>query len=159
MLCYIQRGKLDNVSTEGIFYSNVKMFENLVRYKDNYTKFINFGSGAIYNNERNICNISETELFTNIADNPYGFSKYVISQRIHSLENFIDLNIFGIFGKYEDWTRRFISNILCRVLTGVPITVNQNRIFSYLWIDDLMPILDYFIEKNQKEKILQYCAK
>ena len=31
-----------------LFYTNVRMFENLERHKNKFGKFINFGSGAIY---------------------------------------------------------------------------------------------------------------
>lgn len=68
------------------------------------------------------------------------------------MDNFIDLNIFGIFGKYEDWEIRFISNAICKVLCDLSITLRQNRKFSYIWIEDLMPILEYFIENEVSYK-------
>ncbi|KKL09996.1 hypothetical protein LCGC14_2560250, partial [marine sediment metagenome] len=43
---------------------------------------------------------------------------------------------------------RFISNAICKVLFDLPITLRQNRIFDYLYIDDLMPVIDYFIKNN-----------
>ena len=135
-----------------IFYSNMKMFENLVRHKDKYGKFINFGSGAIYDTSKNISNIKENKIFDNIGKTEHDFCKYVMAKRIDSLDNFINLNIFGIFGKYEDWQIRFISNSICKVLLDLPITIKQNRIFSYLYIDDLMPILDFFINNIMKYK-------
>ena len=135
-----------------IFYSNIRMFENLVRHKDKYNKFINFGSGAIYDTSKDISCVKEDEIFDNIGKDEHDFCKYVVAKRIESLDAFIDLNIFGIFGKYEDWQIRFISNSICKVLFGLPITIKQNRIFSYLYVDDLMPILDCFIDNTVKYK-------
>ena len=135
-----------------IFYSNVKMFENLVRHKNKYNKFVNFGSGAIYDTSKKISCVKENSIFDNIGKTEHDFCKYVIAKRIESLDNFVDLNIFGIFGKYEDWQIRFISNSICKILFGLPITLKQNRFFSYLYIDDLMPILDFFISNNMKYK-------
>ncbi|MDR0646757.1 MAG: NAD-dependent epimerase/dehydratase family protein [Elusimicrobiota bacterium] len=135
-----------------LFYSNVRMFENLARYKDKYGKFINFGSGAIYDNSKDIKNAKETDIFKNIPQDEHGFCKYVVAKRIEKLDNFTDLNIFGIFGKYEDWEIRFISNAICKTLFDLPITLKQNRRFDYLFIDDLMPILEYFIENDAKHK-------
>ena len=132
--------------------SNVKMFENLKLHKDKYNKFINFGSGAVYDTSNNISNVKEEFIFKNIAKDDHGFCKYIVGKQIEELDNFIDLNIFGIFGKYEDWQIRFISNAICKVLFGLPITLRQNRRFSYLFIDDLMPIVDFFIENNVKYK-------
>ena len=135
-----------------IFYSNVRMFENLVRYRNKYKKFINFGSGAIYDTSKNISSVKEDKIFDNIGKDEHDFCKYVVAKRIESLDNFLDLNIFGIFGKYEDWQIRFVSNSICKILFGLPITIKQNRVFSYLYVDDLMPILDFFISNTVKYK-------
>ena len=128
------------------------MFENLVRHRDKYNKFINFGSGAIYDTSKNISSVKEDKIFDNIGKAEHDFCKYVVAKRIESLDNFLDLNIFGIFGKYEDWQIRFVSNSICKILFGLPITIKQNRVFSYLYVDDLMPILDFFISNTVKYK-------
>jgi GDP-L-fucose synthase len=131
-----------------LFYSNIRMFENLVRHKGKFGKFINFGSGAIYDISQNISLAKEEDIYKNIGKDDHSFCKYVIQKRIETLPNFVDLNIFGIFGKYEDWEIRFISNAICKAIHGLPITLKQNRRFSYLYIDDLMPILEFFIENK-----------
>ena len=135
-----------------LFFSNMRMFENLERHKDKYGKLINFGSGAIYDVSPNISDAQETDIFKIMGKDDHGFCKYAVYKRIEKLNNFIDLNIFGIFGKYEDWQIRFISNAICKTLYGLPITLRQNRRFSYLWIDDLMPVLEYFIENPAEHK-------
>lgn len=135
-----------------LFYSNIRMFENLVRHKNKYKKFINLGSGAVYDVSSNITNIKEDKIYNKLCKDDLGFYKYVVSKRIENLDNFINLNIFGMFGKYEDWEIRFISNAICKTLFDFPITLKQNRIFSYLYIDDLMPILEIFIEESVKYK-------
>ena len=134
------------------FFANVRMFENLERHKDKYCKFINFGSGAIYDTSKNISNVKEEQRFDNIGEKDHDFSKYVVSKQIENLDNFVDLNIFGIFGKYEDYAIRFISNAICKALFDLPITLRQNRCFSYLYVEDLMPILEFFIENDVKYK-------
>lgn len=142
-----------NVSDlNNLTYSNIRMFENLARHKDKYKKFINFGSGAIYDNSKNVTNAKEEDIYKNFGENEHSFCKYVIAKRIEALDNFVDLNIFGIFGKYEDWEIRFVSNAVCKALYDLPITLRQNRRFSYLWIEDLMPVLEFFIENDVKHK-------
>lgn len=137
-----------------LFYSNVLMFENLLRHKSKFEKFINFGSGAIYDTSRDITNIKEENIYQKIPSDEHGFCKYIQAKRLEA-ENkilgktkFINFNIFGIFGKYEDWEIRFISNVICKILYNLPITIKQNKRFSYLYIDDLMPIIEYFIEND-----------
>jgi GDP-L-fucose synthase len=145
-------GHRNALNPTNLFYSNVRMFENLARHKDKYCKFINLGSGAVYDTSTDIVNAKEEDVFKNIPADEHGFCKYVVSKRIEKLNNFIDLNIFGIFGKYEDWEIRFISNAICKALYGLPITLRQNRVFSYLWVDDLISILEFFIEGKPKHK-------
>src|SRR5437763_1861590 len=36
-----------------------------------------------------------------------------------------------------------IHNAICRALCSLPITLRQDRRFSYLFIDDLMPVIDW----------------
>ncbi len=135
-----------------LFYSNVRMFMNLERHKDKYEKFINFGSGAVYDVSKDNFNVKETDIFKNFGKDDHSYCKYVVQKLINNLDGFVDLNIFGIFGKYEDWEIRFISNAICKAMYNLPITLRQNRRFSYLFVEDLMPILDYFIENDAKYK-------
>lgn len=135
-----------------LFYSNVRIFENLERHKNKYKKFINFGSGAIYDMFTDVTNAREEDIYKKMGKDDHSFCKYVISKQIDNLDNFVDLNIFGIFGKHEDWEIRFISNAICKALYDLPITIRQNRRFSYLFVEDLMPILEYFIGNDAKHK-------
>ena len=135
-----------------LFYTNMRMFENLVRHTDKFGKLINFGSGAVYDIAADNRLVTEDQIGLRCGKDEHSFCKYVVHQRIEALKNVIDLNIFGIFGKYEDWEIRFISNAICKTIFGLPITLRQNRRFSYLYVSDLMPILEYFIENTPKYK-------
>ena len=150
--CAAKPGHRNAKDKTNLFYSNLRMFENLERQKDKYSKFINIGSGAIYDVSQNISDIEEDDLLKSIPADEHGFCKYVEHKLIEKLDSFIDLNIFGIFGKYEDWEIRFISNAICKTIFDLPITIRQNRRFSYLFINDLMPILDYFIQNDVEYK-------
>ena len=135
-----------------LFYTNLRMFENLVRHADKFGKLINFGSGAVYDSAADNRLVTEDQIGLRCGKDEHSFCKYVVHQRIKALSNAVDLNIFGIFGKYEDWEIRFVSNAICKTLFGLPITLRQNRRFSYLYINDLMPVLDYFIENTPAHK-------
>ena len=135
-----------------LFYTNIRMFENLVRHQDKFGKLIHFGSGAVYDVAADNRLVTEDQIGKHCGQDGHSFCKYVIHKRTETLPNVIELNIFGIFGKYEDWEIRFISNAICKTLFGLPITLRQNRRFSYLYISDLMPILDYFIEHDAAHK-------
>lgn len=148
----VKPGHRNAKDSTNLFYSNVRMFANLERHKDKFKKFINFGSGAIYDVSANNSNVKEDEIFKRLWKDDHSFCKYIEHKLIENLDGFVDLNIFGIFGKYEDYEIRFISNAICKAINGLPITLRQNRRFSYLYIDDLMPILEHFIENDAKYK-------
>lgn len=131
---------------------NMEIFENLAKHKNKYEKFINLGSGAIYNLSKNIIYAEEKDILKAPPQDEFSLLKFNMYKKIIELEGFIDLNIFGIFGRYEDYSIRFISNAICKTLFDLPITLKQDRNFSYLFIEDLMPILEFFIENTAEYK-------
>lgn len=136
--------------TSNLFYTNTRMFFNLERHKNEYEKMIVLGSGAIYDMRNYRPKMKEEEWKDYIPADEHGYCKYVCEKVIESSHNIYDLRIFGIFGKYEDYAIRFISNAICKTLFNLPITIKQNRKFDYLYIDDLMPVLDWFINQTPK---------
>lgn len=133
-------------------YNNLRMFFNIIRNADAFGKLIYLSSGAVYDITKPMVNVREDDFGTFIPSDEHGFSKYIIAKYIEKLDNIIELRIFGIFGKYEDYAIRFISNAICKTIFDLPITIKQNRKFDYLFVNDLMPIIDYFIENSGKYK-------
>lgn len=148
----VKPGHRAAIDRTNLLYTNVRMFENLERNRDKFGKLINFGSGAIYDVAQNNADVTEADIYKNMGTDEHSFTKYIVHKQIDHLPNFYDLNIFGIFGKHEDYSIRFISNAICKSLFDMPITLRQNRRFSYLYVDDLMPILEWFIENKPKFK-------
>jgi UDP-glucose 4-epimerase len=129
-------------------YHNTRMFFNIVRNSDRFKKMIFLGSGLTYDMRYYQPRMKEEYFDTHVPVDEGGFSKYIISKYIEKVENIIELRVFGIFGKYEDYAIRFISNAICKTLFDLPITIKQNRKFDYIYIDDLMPIIDHFLENK-----------
>jgi len=148
----IKPGHRNAKDLSNLFYTNIRIFENLERNKEKFDKFINFGSGAIYDMMDNNFNVKEDEIYQRMGKDEHSFCKYVMHKQIDKLDNFMDLNIFGIFGKYEDYAIRFISNACCKALFDLPITLRQNRRFSYLDVTDLPFILECLIENKTQYK-------
>ena len=88
-----RRIKQDDYDT---VYKNLLMFENLMKFVDQFKMIINFDSAAIYDRETDILNRKECELFT-IPTDFYGFSKYIIYQRSLLYPNIYNFRIFNIF--------------------------------------------------------------
>ena len=136
---------------------NLRMFYNLERCKDYYGKMYYFGSGAEYDMQHYIPVMKEEYFDTHVPKDPYGFSKYVMSKSCRADGNIYDLRLFGVYGKYEELERRFISNAICRALKGKDITIQKNVYFDYLWIDDLCDIMRWFIENEPKYHHYNVC--
>lgn len=129
-------------------YNNLRMFFNIIRNGKCFGKMIFLSSGAVYDASKPLIKVNEDFFDTSIPSDEHGFSKYVIAKHIEKLNNIVELRLFGIFGKYEDYSIRFISNAICKSIFALPITIKQDRRLDYIYIDDLMPVLDYFIKNN-----------
>jgi len=128
-----------------VLEKNLRMFFNIAENQDHFSKLIQLGSGAEYNKNRNLQNIRENEFGKVIPLDEYGFAKYIISKYIENTEKMYCLRLFGIFGRYEDYEFKFISNAIVKNLLHMPVKIRQNVNFSWLYIDDFLKILDYFL--------------
>jgi len=137
---------------EDIFYSDMLMFLNLLHNSNHYKKMIVLSSGAIYDQRYQIKNAKEDEYASKLPKDEHGLFRHVSARLISQSKKIIELRIFGIFGPYEDYSIRFISNAICKSIFNLPITIKQNRKFHYLYIKDLMPILDFFIRNKTKRR-------
>lgn len=134
---------------------NLRMYHNFAEHSDFYEKMIYLGSGAEYNKQYPICSVKEVDVGKTIPVDQYGLMKYTVNRLIEKSSNIYNFRLFGIFGKYEIWYRRFISNICCKSLFGLPLTIRQNVYFDYLFIEDFLQILDKFL-KIQHPKFHSY---
>lgn len=137
---------------ENIFLENRDMFLNLANNPDHFGRIIFLGSGAEYGKQDPVVKIKETDFGKKQPQDEYGRAKYFASEYIATRENIVNLRCFGIFGKYEDYTTRFISNAITRALCGLSIILKQNVKFDYVYVRDLARIIEYFIEHKPKEK-------
>lgn len=149
--------KSDHISN--VVEKNLRMFFNLSENSDHFDKMIHLGSGAEYDKKNMNPSIKENEIGFNIPQDDYGFSKYVISEYIeNSPENIYCLKLFGIFGPYEDYEFKFISNSIVKNLLHFPITIMQNVYFDWLYIEDFLHIMDYFLKNIPSYKNYNACS-
>jgi GDP-L-fucose synthase len=55
--------------------------------------------------------------------------------------------LFGIFGPYENFMRRFISNNICRAMADQSISINRDMFFDFIDVHDLAIFLEGLIFK------------
>lgn len=144
----VRPGHRNAADRSGQLFHNTRMFFNIARNADRFNKLIFIGSGLVYDLRHYVPKMKEEYFDANVPADEGGFSKYITAKYIEKTDNIVELRIFGVFGRYEDYAIRFISNAICKTLYDLPITIRQNRRFDYIYIEDLMPILDYFIHHN-----------
>ena len=131
---------------------NLRMFHNFARYSDCYGRMIYTGSGAEYDKRYPIHMVREEDLVNHSRPtDQYGLMKYTVNQTIEQSENMYNLRLFGIFGKYEYWKTKYISNLCCKSLKGLPLTMRRNCYFDYLWIEDFCHMLEAFMKLNRPQ--------
>lgn len=125
---------------ENTLKSNVNMFNNLLNNKSKFNKLISLGSGA--------------EIFQ--QNTFYGKSKKIINDLIQKENNFYNTRIFGIFDENEPHTRFIKSNIL-RYLNKQPIEIHSNKIMDFIYMEDFVDIVNYYINYNNLPKEINCC--
>lgn len=126
----------------------LRMFHNFAHHSDLFGKMIYFGSGAEYGRQLPTEQVTEQDFGRTIPSDSYGFALYQMSEIAMRSDNIYNLRLFGIFGKYELWNRRFISNCVCKALYGYPLTIRRDRVMDYLDIDDLCKMVDWCMRNN-----------
>lgn len=139
-----------NKDAAKILEYNLRIFHNFYIHSELFGKMFYTGSGAEYDKRYPIVSVSEDDLkFHSIPVDQYGLMKYTINQLIEQSRNIYNLRLFGIFGKYEYWKTKYISNLCCKSLKGLPLTMRKNCYFDYLWIDDFCRMVEMLITINK----------
>lgn len=146
----ISGGRRTKQENGDVVYENLLMFENLVKFADKFKLIINFDSGAIYDRSYNIYCRDEPELFT-IPNDYYGFSKYLIYKRSLQYKNIVNFRIFNIFHVNEE-PDRFVKSCFLAKKNGTPITIFQDKYFDFMYEDDFIKIVKYYID-NYSSKL------
>lgn len=141
--------------------NSVSMLNNILANKNFFGKLIFLGSGGEYNPRLYKPLMKENFTKNSYPENGYYLSKFICGREIEfsEMKNIFNLRIFGIYGPYELYQKRFISNNICRVLSGLPISLNRDMKFDYLYINDLFKIIKIFINNdNFKFKTYNVCS-
>lgn len=139
------------------YFNDMLMFLNIEKISRFVEKVLYFGSGAEYDKSKNIKMAKEDEIGINIPVNEYGLAKYTMNLIARKSANIYNLRLFGVFGKYELWEMKFISNLCCKSIFGLPLTIRKDCFFDYLYIDDLISIVKWFLENNPKYHDYNIC--
>ena len=117
------------IDDKSIVYRNMLMLENLYRHIDKVGRFINFDSGVSLD----------------FPLDPYGFSKYCISQRVFNHYKGINLRVWGCFGEHED-KERFFYRSINNYIQKKDIVIYKDKQMDFIYANDLYKILCPYLE-------------
>ncbi|KFN39362.1 MAG: sugar epimerase, partial [Sulfuricurvum sp. MLSB] len=147
------RGGSRDSGNENIVHDNLRMFFNIVKHSDKVSKIIHFGSGAEYSKHKPIVDAKEDHADITIPLDEYGFYKSICSKFIEKSNNNLNFRIFGCYGEYENYEFKFISNAIVKNLLHLPITINKNVFFDYIYVGDLVKVVTHFLENDTVHKV------
>ncbi len=138
----VKPGHRNAADTAALAYDNLRQFFALTRCRAEFGRLVVLGSGAVYGAHRSISSAREEDLGVVVPEDEHGFSKYVEALHLGGDQDAVELRPFGVFGPEEDYAIRFISNACCKVLFGLPVTLRRDRLFSYVWVDDVADVVE-----------------
>jgi GDP-L-fucose synthase len=92
-----------------------------------------------------------------VPTDQYGYSKYLMTHYAMQTDNVFNLRLFGVFGEFDNWRYRFISNICAHAVLGLPIHIHQNSLMDFLYADDLAQIVSWFIDNQPAHQVYNVC--
>lgn len=116
-----------------VVIKNLLMYDNLIKCRSHFNKFIHFGSGA------------EIKHST-----PYGFSKHIIKQLMKPDLKSVNVRIYAVFDENELGTRFIKSNIL-RYINRENIIIHQDKKMDFFYMKDLVSLIEWLINQREEE--------
>ena len=145
-------GRRTKAEDYDVFYINLLMFENLMKYSYKFKMIFNMDYGAIYDRNIDILNRKEEEMNT-IPEDFYGFSKYVIYQRSLNHKNLYNLRIFNIFHPNEE-DNRFIKLCFSNSKNDTVMNIQDDKYFDFVYYLDFIKIIEYYVNNIDNQEIL-----
>ena len=129
-----------------VLYKNLAMFYNLLAHQDKFGKIINFGSGAELDRTQDI-DLSNFYYKDAYPLDYYGMAKNIIARLIENEDKCFSFRLFNVFGADEE-SARFIRANIQRYIDKEPIIIHQDKIMDFFYIDDLVTLVKFYLDKN-----------
>lgn len=142
---------------ENEYENDMLMFKNIESLAPRLKNVLYFGSGAEFDKRYDITMVTEDDLGKTIPVSEYGRAKFEMNTRARNSDNIYNLRLFGIFGKYELWEIKFLSNLCCKAVFDLPLTVRRECSFDFFYIEDLTAIVDWFLENKPRYHDYNIC--
>lgn len=149
------KNKLDK--KELMFEDSMRIFMNFYNAMDCFEYMYILGSGAEYDKSKEIHMITENEIGRSIPYDGYGLAKYIMNELAQKSEKICNLRLFACYGP-TDHSSKFITHAIRCCMANEDITIRQNCYFDYMYVADLVKILEYFIYHIPKWHSYNICT-
>jgi dTDP-4-dehydrorhamnose reductase len=136
-----------------IIQNNLCAFSNLVSCRHDFGMLINFATGAEFDIDSNIENVTENEIWNRNPLHSYGRSKNIIARQVQMLSNFYNLRIFGCFDASEA-DNRPLQALLRKHHTKEPFVIPADRYFDMFSVADILTVTEAVMAKQVRDKDL-----
>ena len=126
---------------------------------------------CLHDNLRMFVNLAESKIpmiiFStgrDVEDRPGKSGEYILSKYIsqelalNKYNHIMVMKVWGCFGKYER-DIRFLRGSILRVKQGLPISVWEDKYFSYVYVKDLAKVIDTIPITSKALNIVGYTEK
>lgn len=125
---------------ERMLADSLRAYFNLRRNADAFGRMLYVGSGAEYDKRRPIVSVLESDIGRHVPLDDYGFAKYVMNEDARRSDNVYNIRIFGCYGPTDAKTK-FIRDAIDCCLENRPITIRQDCMFDYMYVEDLAGVV------------------
>jgi GDP-L-fucose synthase len=150
----IKGGRRTKEDENMIVYENLLMLYNLLSFQNYYQCIISFGSGAELDRRYDI----NPKARNRYPIDPYGLSKSIIDKLTIAEPKLCNFRIYNCFGINEQEGIMIRSNIE-KYINKENIVIHQNRKMDFFYIDDLVSLINFFIDSNNIPKTFDCCYK
>lgn len=131
---------------------NIKMYDNLMACIRNESVVIIMSSGSEFDRSKNIYDVVEDDVVLERPADPYGLAKNAIVRKAIESQQVAIYRLFGCFNHDED-DYRFIKRCILNIREGKPISINQNKLMDFFYIDDVCSVMDYLIQNGKGNRL------
>lgn len=143
--------------TVNMLEASLRAFFNLRKESGSYGRLFYFGSGAEYDKRYEIKSIREEEIGRSIPADTYGFAKYIMNEMARSSEAIYNLRVLGCYGP-TDSKSKFIRDAIDCCLEERAVTIRQDCMFDYTYVDDIGHIVCRMLDMDLKYHDYNICT-
>jgi UDP-glucose 4-epimerase len=141
-----------------VLENSLRMFHNVARERATFTRLVNLGSGAEYDRGRELILVREDEFDRAVPSDQYGYAKYLVRKHCELTPGLVNLSLFGVFGSFEDWRLRFLSNACCHAVFDLPIEVGRDALFDYIAVEDVAKAVSWCLRSETAVGSFNVCS-